>query len=324
MECAQFIKEIGRGKEGARSLNQEQAYLLWKAVLEGDVSDLELGAILLALRIKGESVQELAGFLQACHATIQPLPALPGVPVVIPSYNGARHIPNLVPLLAVLLAEQGIPVLIHGVLSDPMSDLRHKGARVTTGEIFQALGLPIARHSGELPALMAESARQRRPVFVPIHILAPRIARILFIRRSLGVRNSAHALVKLLQPFDGQSWRLTSYTHPEYYELLKIYLAQSSANVMLLRGTEGEVVANARRAQRLDVFLNGEMSTPVKGEEIALESMTVLPASRDAATTADWTQSVLAGERPVPAPVAEQVRWCEHYVKILAEQRLAA
>ena len=67
MAIAQYIKEIGRGKEGARSLTEAQAHDLMSQVLAGQVSDLELGAFALAMRIKGESVAELAGFLAATH-----------------------------------------------------------------------------------------------------------------------------------------------------------------------------------------------------------------------------------------------------------------
>jgi len=67
--AARFIKEIGRGKDGARSLSSDDACLLYKAMLESRVSDLELGAILLSMRIKGESVAEITG-LCPLHMTV--------------------------------------------------------------------------------------------------------------------------------------------------------------------------------------------------------------------------------------------------------------
>ena len=61
--AARFIKEIGRGKKGARSLSRDDAFQLYAAMLDGRVADLELGGLMLAMRIKGESTEELAGFL---------------------------------------------------------------------------------------------------------------------------------------------------------------------------------------------------------------------------------------------------------------------
>ena len=100
--AARLIKEIGRGKNGARSMSRADAHELYAAMLAGRVSQLELGGILLAMRIKGESVDEIAGFLDAAEAGFAPLaaPAGPYAPVVIPSYNGARKMANLTPLLA--------------------------------------------------------------------------------------------------------------------------------------------------------------------------------------------------------------------------------
>src|SRR3954467_5078943 len=75
-----FIKEIGRGKNAARDLSRDDAQSLFGAMLRGEVPDLQLGAILVALRIKGESLDELAGFTAACEASYQHLPAPETVP----------------------------------------------------------------------------------------------------------------------------------------------------------------------------------------------------------------------------------------------------
>src|ERR1039458_7203410 len=99
MSIARYIREIGRGREGARSRHPSQAYDLMSQVLDRSVTDLEIGAFALAMRIKGESVAELAGFLDAaqerCIAVRSDVAT-----VVLPSYNGSRKIPNLTALLA--------------------------------------------------------------------------------------------------------------------------------------------------------------------------------------------------------------------------------
>src|SRR3954468_22026488 len=135
MAIANYIREIGRGKEGARSLTREQSHDLFAQVLDGRVTDLEVGAFALAMRVKGESVEELIGF---CDATLERTPTIAcrRPTVVLPSYNGARKLPNLTALLALLLAQEGIDVLVHGPAQDP--------GRVTTADIFRDLGLPSA------------------------------------------------------------------------------------------------------------------------------------------------------------------------------------
>jgi anthranilate phosphoribosyltransferase len=59
-ELTRIIKEIGRGKNAARDLNREDARALFAAMLAEKIPDLQLGAVLMALRIKGESMEELA------------------------------------------------------------------------------------------------------------------------------------------------------------------------------------------------------------------------------------------------------------------------
>jgi anthranilate phosphoribosyltransferase len=301
LAAARFIKEIGRGKDGARSLSREDAQLLYAAMLEQRVSDLELGAILLAMRVKGESVEEISGFLKAAEASFTALaaPSCGYAPIVIPSYNGSRRVANLTPLLALLLAREGAPVLVHGVTQDP--------GRVTSHEIFQALGHAPARDAAD--AMARFEARQ--PAFMAIDVLAPKMARLLAMRRILGVRNSTHTLVKIIQPFALPALRLTSYTHPEYFAMLSAYFRSEPArgDAFLMRGTEGETVANARRAQQIDWFHQGAHTQLVAKQEV-VEALPALPLQNDAIATASWIDAVLRDEIPVPAPIADQVRHC--------------
>jgi anthranilate phosphoribosyltransferase len=301
--AAPFIKEIGRGKKGSRSMSRDDARQLYAAMLDNRVSDLEMGGILLAMRIKGESVEEIAGFLDAAETSFERIaaPEREYAPVVIPSYNGSRQMPNLTPLLALLLAREGVPVLIHGMVSDP--------GRVTTAEILEAMGVPFASTPQQAQELFA----RRLPVFMPIDTLAPKMARLLSLRRILGVRNSTHTLVKIMQPFEGPALRLTSYTHPEYLSMLTEYFSTAvpieRGDVFLMRGTEGETVANAKRSQQIEWFHDHEKTTLVE-RQAPVNDMPPLPASIEAQTTAAWIEEALQGRQPVPQPIAEQVSQC--------------
>ncbi|MFL6707149.1 MAG: DNA-binding protein YbiB [Massilia sp.] len=301
--AAGFIKEIGRGKKGARSMSRDDAAALYAAMLDGRVSDLELGAILLAMRIKGESVEEIAGFLDAAEASFAPLPVPSGLfaPVLIPSYNGSRKLANLTPLLALLLAREGVPVLVHGVNRDP--------GRITTAEIFEAMGMPAASDAAGIE--LAHSLRQ--PAFIPIAVLAPKMGRLLALRRVLGVRNSTHTLVKILQPYAGPALRLVSYTHPEYLDMLADYFTRAvpsgRGDAFLMRGTEGETVANANRANQIDWFHDSERTLLVP-RDAPTDLVAPAPEARDAASTAAWIGRAMRGEEPVPPSILEQVAQC--------------
>jgi anthranilate phosphoribosyltransferase len=200
-----------------------------------------------------------------------------------------------------LLAREGVPVLVHGVTRDP--------GRVTTAEIFEAMGMQAAAGVADVEAAQARGL----PAFMPIEVLAPKMAQLLSLRRILGVRNSTHTLVKILQPYQGRALRLVSYTHPEYLEMLGEYFVTPAAAVrgdaFLMRGTEGETVANPNRAQQIDWFHGGARTVLVQ-RDAPTDDLAQVPAGREAATTADWIARALRGEEPVPPSISAQVAQC--------------
>jgi len=146
MGISHYIKEIGRGKDGARALDRAQAADLMGKLLDGQLSDLEIGAFCLAMRIKGETAEEMAGFLDAIAPRLHAVPASATPTVVLPCYNGARKLPALTPLLALLLAGQGLRVIVHGQATDP--------GRVTSHAVLQA----FARQRDANPAAQSDAA----------------------------------------------------------------------------------------------------------------------------------------------------------------------
>lgn len=300
--AAKYIREIGRGAKAARSLTKQDTYDVFSAMVAGRVSDLELGALLLAWRIKGESVEELAGMLEAAHETCNPL--MPSgdnhvLPVIIPSYNGARKQPNLVPLLAMLLVREGLPVLVHGTTTF--------SNRITTAMLFEALGLPVCSNMQEAESYLAN----QQLVFMPIGVLSPSLAAMLDKRNIIGLRNSAHTIVKMLQPIghhtEQEAIRLVNYTHPEYLHTLTDYFSKYPANVLIARGTEGEAVMDARRMVNVLRIADGQQSLMAEAEKGSVDTPVDFPSGLDVKATIDYIQDVLAGRREVPKPIAAQV-----------------
>ena len=296
MSISHYIKSIGRGKDGARPIDRAQAADLMGQVLDGQVSDLELGAFCLAMRIKGETPEEMAGFLDATHARLNKITTGGTPTVVLPSYNGARKLPVLTPLLALLLAREGVAVVVHGSVTEDK--------RVPAEAVLAELGVqPSAGHA---------SAGQ--VAFVRTAALHAGLERLLSVRRVVGLRNSGHSLVKLMNPCDGPALVVGSYTHPEYLHAMSATFALTGQHALLLRGTEGESVADARRTPAMDVFKDGATRRVQDQREGSLEQLPDMPAI-DAASTAAYIQQVLRGERAVPEPIALQVQHILREVK---------
>ncbi|MFM2276124.1 MAG: DNA-binding protein YbiB [Pseudomonadota bacterium] len=295
MGIGKYIKEIGRGKEGARALTREQATDLFGQVLDGAVTDLEIGGFCLAMRIKGETPQEMAGFLDATDARLNKIPAGDKPVVVIPSYNGARKLPVLTPLLALLLAREGLPVLIHGTATE--------STRVFTSKVLLALDIP-ARTA-------IESIAPGQLAFAPTELLCPGLQRLLDVRRVVNLRNPAHSLVKLMNPVEstngGKSLIVSSYTHPEYAESMAATFELMQSNALLLRGTEGEAVADPRRTPKMRAFIAGQPIDLQEAQTGTLATLPDIPTTIDADSTAAYIRAVMAGDQPVPPPIAQQV-----------------
>ncbi|MDO5290872.1 MAG: DNA-binding protein YbiB [Pseudomonadota bacterium] len=297
MGISAYLKDIGRGAQGARPLSRAQAADLLGQVLDGQCTDLEVGAFCVAMRIKGETPEEMAGFLDAVHARLPLLDSATHHPVVVlPSYNGARKQPVLTPLLALLLARKGLPVLVHGT---PTED-----ARVTSAQVLAAMGLPV--HDVRAP-LQGGSVHA-----VPTEALLPGLKRLLDVRRTIGLRGPAHSLVKLMNPVRGPALVVGSYTHPEYAQTMTDTFTRLGAHAMLLRGTEGEPVADARRIPAMDVFLHGVPTRVQQAQAGPLDRLPMLPERIDADTTAAYALAVMQGLLPAPEPLMRQV---EHIVR---------
>ena len=292
MSISHYIKDIGRGRHGARALDRAQAADLMGQILDGEVDDLQLGAFCIAMRIKGETNQEMAGFLDATHARLQ-LISTPDPVVVLPSYNGARKLPVLTPLLAHLIAREGVAVVIHGTATE--------SSRITSEDVLNAMGNHALVNKREIQA--------GEVVFVPTQVLCPSLKRLLDVRRTVGLRNSAHSMVKLMNPTTTTNALLiSSYTHPEYALAMAATFELTNTRALLLRGTEGEAVADARRTPQMDVFARGIRSQLVPAQTGSLIHLPELPTTIDAASTARYTLAVLNGELPIPAPIAAQVQ----------------
>ena len=167
--------------------------------------------------------------------------------VVLPSYNGSRRLPNLTALLAMLLAQHDVPVLVHGPVHDadaghdrgdlprPRPDLRQRRRRHRRRLGARRAG--VHPHRGALPAAgaPARGARRRRPAQLGPH------------RRQAARRVQRRADAARRQPHASRVRRRCSPASSP----------RPRADAMLMRGTEGEPVADARRLQRLDVYLGG-------------------------------------------------------------------
>ena len=297
-----IIKEVGRGARGARGLEPHIARQAFTALLDGEVSDVQLGAWWLAMRIKGETAEELAAFVEAMQATLAFQVTSSEPVVVLPCYNGARQLPNLTPLLAWALAQRGGKVLLHGVRTDP--------SRVTTFALFDALGFVIAQCGKDAERALTSDGF----AFAPLDAIHPKLAALIANRWRIGVRSTPHTVTKLLQPVAGRSLRVVALTHGDYIERMSAHLASlPGASAAVFRGCEGEPILHPKRAVPVQIFQNGASYMREWPGVITHD----LPETCDIATTVAYIESVIHGKRKMPPWIdwlAQQVLEASHEI----------
>ena len=175
-----------------------------------------------------------------------------------------------------------------------------ESTRITSQEVLSAMGVTALAQ--------ARAVAAGEVVFAPTEVLNPNLKRLLDVRRVVGLRNPAHSLVKLMNPCDGPALVVGSYTHPEYLQSMSATFALTGQHALLLRGTEGEAVADARRLPQIDAFVSGVRTSLAESQTGPLTQLPELPSAIDAITTARYTQAVLDGQLPVPSPLARQVQ----------------
>lgn len=291
MGISSFLKVIGRGSKGAGDLDRDQAKEVFRQILDNKVSDLELGAFCIAMRIKGESISELMGFMDAIEPHLNLLNLGSRPTIILPSYNGARKQANLTPLLAGMLSSYGFTVLVQGVEKDQ--------TRVTSYEIFKSLSWPILNTKNQFGELLTSN----QPIFCPLNVISPALQKLLDIREQIGLRNTGHVLAKLINPTLQNPWQVSNYTHPEYPEKLREFFQLRAANAILMRGNEGEPTASLQRLPEMHFLFSSkqESSSP---EERFEESNPFFEI--DAQSTASVTQQILSGQVRCPGSILRQ------------------
>lgn len=300
MSLSTSIKEIVQSAAGADALAFDQARQLYAAMLDGGVPELELGAILAALQMKSEGLEELLGFYQSLNDRLYQLsPPFEGMrTVILPSYYGTLQQPNLLPLLALWLRKLGVPVLMHGSLEG--------GGRVASAYILRELGFMPCASLAQTQQLL----EKEKFAFVPTAVLSPGLATLLSLRNRLGIMNTAHTLASLIDPLGGESLRVVGVNPPEMLNMLSDFMLATDATGLLLHNVDAEPVVDPARRPKLEYFFQGKRQTLFEEEMGPLRALANLPQRCDAHSMAAWTQQVLDGDLPLPLPLVNQLACC--------------
>lgn len=198
---AQFIRTVGRGPSLSRALTQDEAEEAMGLILDGAVEPAQLGALMVLLRYRKETPEELAGFVRASRAYMA-IPDSAHAMLDWPSYaDRHQQLPYFI-LAAWLLAENGVRVLMHGIPGE--------GA-ATTPKALAAIGLRPCRDADDA----ARSLDRDNFAYMPLEGFCAPLQDLFAMRPVLGVRTASNTFGRMLNPFTAPC-QVQGVFHPNY------------------------------------------------------------------------------------------------------------
>lgn len=224
MSLATHLRTLGRGPSRSRSLTQDEARSAMTEMLSEDAAPEAIGAVLMLLRMKGETAEEIAGFAEAAQAS---LPELPAVDLDWPSYAAGRTrgAPWFL-LSARQVAEAGHRVLLHG--------WNGPDKKVRAG--LSDASIPVAQNVAQLSELLDAHGI----AYLPLETLSPVLLRLLKLRDVLGLRSCINTVCRMLNPARARA-SVQGVFHPSY----RLIQADAAAlmgwqNLSIIKGGGGE------------------------------------------------------------------------------------
>ena len=243
---AQYVRIVGKGKNGARSLTYDEAYHAFTMILKDEVLDVQLGAFLMLLRVKEESVDELTGFVQATKDQLG-FQALE-VDLDWSSYAGKRkHYPWFL-LAALTLAKHGYKIVMHGTSG-------HTINRIYTEQVLEYLEFPICQNETDVKQQLAE----RNFAYLPLGVVSPILEDLINLRNVMGLRSPIHTLARLINPFNAKA-TMQAIFHPAYRSSHQQAAFQLGyKNSAVIKGEGGEFERNPDAKTLVCGIKNGEL-----------------------------------------------------------------
>ncbi|NJN32121.1 MAG: anthranilate phosphoribosyltransferase family protein [Synechococcales cyanobacterium RM1_1_8] len=285
-----LLKQVGSGTHTSEALTRDEAAQATELMLRQVATPAQIGAFMIAHRIRRPSAEEMAGLLDAYETLGPSLPPLAsGQPVLVLGnpFDGRSRTAPVAPLIALLLSAAGCPVLMHGgrtmptKYGVPLVDLWQSLGVDWTGLSLEALGQVFARAQVGL-------------VYLPRHF--PLAEGLTQYREELGKRPPLATLELVWNAYGGRSRLAVGYVHPPTEERLMGTLAlRGCDDFIMVKGLEGSCDLPRDRTAIISVHRQGSATRlllhpqdyGLGGKEVAY------------GTLADWAaqaQTCLAGE----------------------------
>ncbi len=214
-EFRELLRKVGSGTHTSKSLTRSEAKAAAKMMLLQEATPAQIGAFLIAHRIKRPTGEELAGMLDAYDELGQNIPQIPNfkqVTILSSPYDGRSRTAPLSIITGLILASVGIPVLMHG------------GDRMPTKEglplisVWQGLGVDWSQLSLEKVSQILE---RENLGFYYLPKYFPLANDLIPYREQIGKRPPLATLELIWSPYRGDYHLITGYVHPPTEKMIR-------------------------------------------------------------------------------------------------------
>lgn len=286
------IQEVIQTVVDGQELNRAEASAAMNAIMTGQVTDAQIGALVTGLRMKGETVDEIAGFAQTMrdHALTVDVDS-DHLPLLDTCGTGGDHSNsfNISTTATFVIAAAGVRIAKHGN--------RAASSRCGSADLLEALGVAV-----ELtPEQVVQSVEQVGIGFMYAPAFHPAMRFVGPARKQMGIRTIFNVLGPLTNPA-GAKHQLIGVGHPDIAGKLASVLARlDSQHAVLVHSEEGmdEVgVQGSTQITEYDARTGAIRTYSVTPEDFGLERGKPGDlAGGDAAENMKITLSVLNGEQ---------------------------
>lgn len=221
----EFIVRVVEGQD----LSQEEAAQAMTAIMEGKALPTQIAAFLTALRMKGETSQEIAGLARVMREKAVAIPRPPGEVIVDTCGTGGdnRGTFNISTTVALVAAGAGLTVAKHGN--------RSISSQCGSADVLEALGIKISLS----PEKVAQSLQEIKIAFLFAPAFHPAMKHALGPRREIGIRTVFNLLGPLTNPAGATVHLLGVYQRDLLPLMAEALKGLGSKAAMVVHGLDG-------------------------------------------------------------------------------------
>ena len=299
-----ILDAVHRIANHSQSLDRAEAREVMSEVLAGKCTDAQIAALLVALRMKGETVEEIVGFAEAIRAAAAPLPirgaealdvsgtgrdALAAESLVDTSGTGgdASGTFNISTATALVTAGAGVRVAKHGN--------RSISSKCGSADVVEALGVNIQLS----PERAAQCLREVGICFLYAPNLHPAMKQVQGVRRELRMRTMFNLLGPLTNPARASGQVVGVYSLDLVEKLAEALSMLGLHRALVVHGLDGldeiTITGTTRVAEARDGSVR---SYEIEPEEFGMDRATLQDISGgDAAENAAIIRAIVGGEK---------------------------